>query len=511
MDRRTLPLVAILLLIGCALPVLFFLREMSVSGVFSIIQKVDASATNKSLMNSLTLVVLAGGTGTLLGWLLGTPLTLFSGWRKACSVAPLAMILLCPPFLWAVGIQGWKGFVPFSEQSWFDGFSGHLIDSVIVVLALVALTCGCHSRWLKRSTIEATRLSAGDGMLRWQLYRASFPLAIGSGLLGGLIVAGESGTGQMMGWQGFAGVIHSAFITEHNFQKAASRAFVLSLCLLPVAALAAWQIVRPTTTRLPSIDNYATPPVCTGLWLIVAAWIPLIVVLLGLLRPLWTGVSGPAFRDAWLTLRESIGATLELAVVTSVITAFSASLIGIAMVRSRTLWRAGLALGIIMLGLPQSIHGLGWLMLRNHLPILTPEAPASWETAVVLAMRWIPAASHFAALGWRTLPASSLESARLHGVSWWGMLRLSGRPVILNQVIPVAGVVALLSLGDASAIVLLQRPGSATFATRLFAIMDNAPEKQVAALCLVGFLIPLVPCICWIAGKRFFSQRKQIT
>ena len=67
----------------------------------------------------------------------------------------------------------------------------------------------------------------------------------------------------------------------------------------------------------------------------------------------------------------------------------------------------------------------------------------------------------------------------------------------MERVLPVAFLVALMCLGDASAVVMVQRPGWATYATRLFSIMDNSPEKQVAALCLVYIALPFCIAALW--------------
>jgi ABC-type Fe3+ transport system permease subunit len=339
--------------------------------------------------------------------------------------------------------------------------------------------------------------------LRWLLLRTSLSLATGAGLLGALIVAGEAGTGQMMGWQGVAGIIHSAFVTEHDFQKAALRALMLVLCLSPLVLLAAWLIARSVVGRPIAINSLSERPIARhSSWFTAASCLPMIIGLTGLVRPLTNGGLPPAFRDAWLTLTESAVATIELVMSTTLVVACVMLWLGWLMARHVMLWRVVLAVGLMLIALPQSIHGLGWLMLRAHLPISPNHGFFALEPAAVLSARWSLVASHFAALVWQEIPTSSLDAARLSGLSRRQWLLLIARPVIFNRVLPLAFLVSLLCLGDASAVALLQRPGWSTYATRLFSIMDNAPERQIAALCLVYLALPAVLAGLWFAVSR---------
>lgn len=498
MGRQTAPVVAALLVVlVCAAPVICFVGQASSGGVINSWRAGIESGGAASLSRTMKLVVVVGCIGTTFGWLVGAPLASRQGKGKVLALSMLAAMLICPPFLWAVGVQGWKGLVPFAWQGWFDGYSGHVIASSLVVGSMVALACASGMTWLTRSTMESTLVARGPLHLQRMLYRESLQLAIGVGMLGSLMVAGEAGTGQMMGWQGVAGVIHSAFVTEHDFQKAAARTLLLVVCIAPLGLISALLVTRQVVTRsMPVNSMVGRPNPGIRVPLALVALLPLAIGLTGLIRPLWTGNLYPVFRDAWITLTESAVATIELVVLTTLIVGGIALLLGSIVARRRWLWRVVLTMGLLLIALPQSVYGLGWIMMKSQLP-LQVSLPGACEPALVLAARWSLAASHFAALAWRSVPSSAIESARLNGLSWSRWSALLARPILLERVLPVAFLVALMCLGDASAVVMVQRPGWATYATRLFSIMDNSPEKQVAALCLVYIALPFCIAALW--------------
>src|SRR5437867_3332796 len=50
----------------------------------------------------------------------------FGIWRfpgRQVGLALLSLPLLVPPFVWAIGLQGLKPFLPFDSQAWLDGYS----------------------------------------------------------------------------------------------------------------------------------------------------------------------------------------------------------------------------------------------------------------------------------------------------------------------------------------------------------------------------------------------------
>ncbi|MES2598328.1 MAG: hypothetical protein V4662_23540 [Verrucomicrobiota bacterium] len=511
MGRAAIKVSLILLVLAlCLAPVAVFVVQASAQSLSGAWADAFTSSGLGSLTRTFKLMLAAGTLGTAYGWLVGTWLSLQGGLQRRLSLALLTVPVICPPFLWAVGVQGWKGFVPFGMQMWFDGFSGHVIASTIPIAALAASVCATRAEWLSPAAIESVLLARGPRWLFWLRLRACWQGAVGAGMLGALMAAGDAGTGQMMGFQGLAGVIHSAFVTEHDFSKAASRALVTLLILAPVGLLAALALTRPLMARRLAVNALPGDSAARGggFWLVMLAALPLLTGVTGLLRPLWGGTSStaPAFRDATLTLQESLRPTCLLFLAVVAILVLTLIPLGRWMAGRRWVWALLLGTGVMLLAIPQSVHGLGWLMLRGWLP-LPWETGRSLDVGLALSARWMLVGAHLMALSWRSLPASALDATRLFTGSWISRVLVLSRPVLVQAALPVAVCLALVSLGDASSVVLLQAPGWATYATRLFSIMDNAPEKQVAAMCLVYLGLPLLLVLAWQLTVFFKSPR----
>jgi ABC-type Fe3+ transport system permease subunit len=259
-----------------------------------------------------------------------------------------------------------------------------------------------------------------------------------------------------------------------------------------LAGLASWLIAGHDGGRRLAVQAAAVSDRSVGPILPVVTAIPLFIGLTGLLRPITNGPITPVFRDALITLSESGKATLELGALVVLMVTLLSLLLGKVVVTRPRLWRAVLIAGIVLIGLPPSVYGLGWILLKNRLFLDLTAMPRAMEPALLLSLRWTLLASHFAALAWLSVPTSAMDATRLMGLSrlrrWW----LLAWPVLFVRVLPIAVIIALLCIGDATAITIVQPPGWATYATRLFSTMDNAPEKQVAAMCLTYLALPLL-------------------
>lgn len=434
-----------------------------------------------SVIRTVELALSAAAIGGLFGWLTGLWLNLSKPTARSAAYVLLAIPLVCPPFLWAVGVQSWKRFLPFEHQFWLDGFSGHVIASSLVTAPIVALLCATGGNAYTQSAMESALMHGGKVKLAIVLLRSSLPLAISGSLVAGFFVAADVGTGQMMGWQTGAGVIHAALVTGQNFDQAASRSLLMLSMVVPLVTLAAW----PLSQRV----IYHSPPPRTkgqmsfhGMSVVALAAIPLFggmgamlcTVFLSGIRPLW--------RDAWLTWSESAAATFEMAGISALVTAVMATFLGVCLVNHPRLWRVCLIVGFVLLSVPQSIHGLGWILLRTKLLNLSAFVG---EPAIIVSLRWCLAAAHFVALAWSRMQTTALDATRLlcpsRSLRWWTITK----PLVTNAIVPVAMITGLIVTGDAAATVLLQPPGWAPYSVRLFGIMDNAPEAHVAMFCLI--------------------------
>jgi hypothetical protein len=135
-----------------------------------------------------------------------------------------------------------------------------------------------------------------------------------------------------------------------------------------------------------------------------------------------------------------------------------------------------------------SVHGRGEVV-RQDLHIsrqdgeLGPGMLHDFEKTRLL--RFLPVGAILCLAAWSRLPRSSAAVASLHGISAYSYLRKVVVPVLRPTLLLSVVVISLLAAADVSTTLLIQPPGAATFPARIFAVMDNASERLVAALCLL--------------------------
>ena len=464
-----------------------------------------------SILRSLKVCATVGACSLAIGWPLGTAIAMLRGWRRGLAGGLLAVPLLMPPFLWAVGVQGLKAWLPFRDQVWVDGFSGHVLASLVSGIPLVSVMTGTALAWISGSAVDAAQLMAGDVRLKLMLLRQTLPVAFGAAILAGSLACTDVGTGQMMGFQGAAGDIHAAFATSNGFHKASARAGITALVFLPLAAVGSLLVSRAAHgTRFRALRQTGVPPgtQLAGRATFVCLVLPMVMAGAGWVQILSSGYSGPAFRDAWLVWVESLGPTVSLVLQVALLLVLLATPLGWCLGRSKVATQTALGLGLVVGALPSSVHALGWLLVRSATGIPHGSgALAQFDMALALAARWLLIAVWFAASARRRLPTAALDALQLTAMSplrrWVRyVLPTAGRRLVLP-----AFVCAFASLADVTAGALLQPPGQATYAMRLFGIMDNAPEKQVAAMCVTYLLAPGALLSLFALGQISESRR----
>jgi ABC-type spermidine/putrescine transport system permease subunit II len=127
---------------------------------------------------------------------------------------------------------------------------------------------------------------------------------------------------------------------------------------------------------------------------------------------------------------------------------------------------------------------LGWIQLRNALPISSAQSGLVGDLALATFIRWLPILVYVCAATRNAVADSAIASLKLHRSS--PLFR--GFKIIVPSVLPhlllPATACAFLGMADAVTCGILQRPGQTTYSMRIFGVMDNAPEKLVAAMCL---------------------------
>ena len=453
----------------------------------------------------------------LLGWPFGTLCGLLRFPTKWLCLAILALPLVVPPFLWAIGIQGLKPFLSFGRQAWLDGFPGCVLAYTVQAMPIVALVSAAAASQISQSERESVLLFAGARRLLREALRCVVPVAAAGAVLGGVLTLSDSGCGQIMGYLGVSGDILIAFSARHDFAVASIKALVTGLLALPLVAVASVLLSR--RLNFASLGKQLRPH--QGLeirshwtrWGL--AWgMPLCCLLLmlpafvGLVRPLVSPPRATYLLEALRLLRESALPTLYYGVGAGVTAIALGLMAALAVGHAATRFRVVLAMGLSLLAVPPALHAMGMVSVVSRMPeALSRLFQNEISVGVMLGWRLAPVAVILICIAWRRLSPSVLESARLHGVRSMVFVGKVAIPSLWRPVAVAFLIIALLALADVSTTVLLQPPGAASFGTHLFAVMDNSSEKLVAALCLgLGIwpatVVLAVAAFAGLAGRR---------
>jgi ABC-type Fe3+ transport system permease subunit len=450
-------------------------------------------ALGRSFVESGTVAVLS----LLLGWPCGALAGLQSARLPRAWGALLPLPLALPPFVWAIGLSYLRPLLPYARQAWLDGFSGAVLALTTQVLPITLLLTYVAVRQLSASAVDAALLHGGRSLVLRMALRHALPTAVAAALLGGLLVFGDSGCDQIMGYHGFSSEILIAFSARNDMALAAVKATIAVLMLLPIGILVAVLLARHL-----NIADFARPAsrrvttvriVPASVWRLLALGLPCVFVLpplYGLLRPLLGGAgAGRHFGEAVAILSESGATSLRYGATAAVV----ALLLGAVLARPFANQRRGsawlLVFAVIALTIPSPLHSLGVVSLGSVAPpawdwLLRSEWTVGWTLGLRLAA--LTAVALFAS--WARVPRAAHEAALLHAVP---RLRYTFAVVVPN-IAPILWsvliVTALLALSDVGSTMLLQPPGGASFPSHLFAVMDNSSEARVASLTLVYLL-----------------------
>jgi ABC-type Fe3+ transport system permease subunit len=358
---------------------------------------------------------------------------------------------------------------------------------------LVVLGSVLAVRTIPRSTAEAARVAGGSWMLLRAAARLAFPAGLCAALFGAMLTLADPGPAQIMGYHGAASEILIALAARNDVALAGLKSVALSLCVLPVMVLVAWRSAAWLDAGFLGRELGRAIPLrpergrwLLGLLLLAPAVALAGLPLAGLIRPLLLPPVTGAWNYSLKALSDSAGTTLWYCLTAGVVAAG----LGLALVlgagRSGPRRRVVMVAGLVLLGLTPALHALGWTRLAARAPAgLDWLTRSGWSVGWVLGARLMPVAAILLLTVWARLPRSVNEAGEVLGVPAGRMAASVWLPWLRRPLLAVVIAVGLLALADVSTTQLLQPPGGSTFALRLFAVMDNASQRLVAALCLL--------------------------
>lgn len=460
------------------------------------------------LWRSLKLAGLVTLISVLIGWPTGVFAALYDFPTRRILVGVLAVPLLIPSFLWAIGLSTLRIYLGLGSDSILSGLSGSVIAFSALAIPLVVYASLISVRGLSQGQIESAYLAGGDRVLFHYAARSAFSLSLATGCLAGILTLSDPGPGQILGFPGVAAEILVSFSALYDFTLAAKQSLALGLVVLvPIIPLAAWiapriaselmaRDVRPGKLQCRPWAAFLGP---IALLAIIA--IILVLPLLGFIQPLFREI--PLAR-AFQEVTRTIGNTLFYALTAGLIATILAFILALAVGRSRVLRQLSLGALLVFLCLPPSLSALGMVQTAGDAPVsLDFLLRSRFTVAVLLALRFLPVAAFLAFRGIGLSSPTWTAAAAIHGVS---LSRYLWR-VLIPWCVPIALLssllVALLATAELNIVLLTRPPGEDSLPVAIFTVMANAPEALVSVLCLLyvagaaGVLI-----IAWSLAKR---------
>ncbi len=448
-------------------------------------------------------LAVAGGT-VVCAVVLGIPCGLVAGLYRFPArrwlLGALALPLLLPSFLWAIGLSMLRIDLGLPRDSMFSGASGVVWSFTALGTPLVVFAVLIAVRLLPANALDATRLAGGERAVLGYSARAALPAGLAGALLAGVISLADPGPGQILGFSGLAGEILISFSALYDFELAARQGLAAAGVVLVAAAPLIWLAARHLTFALLPRDARLMQP-CTvpaarrgGPALLGA------VVLVTLLGPV-TGLAGPALDDFRLdSVRTAVARagvdTIYYAVAAGIVATALAALLAVCAARVAVLRGTLLACLMLLLVLPPAIGALGTVLTASDAaPWLDPLLRSRFTVGAVTGLRLTAVATVLLVRAIGSAPVSWAWAAAVHGVPLSTYIRRVLAPFLAGPIAMSIALVALIATADVTTVLLLQPPGQDSLPVALFTIMANAPDAIVASLCLTYLLLG-----CLVAG-----------
>lgn len=443
------------------------------------------SAASVSLRIALGVALVA----LAIGWPLGVLTSLYAFPARRWVIPLIALPLLLPSFLWAIG---WSALaVRVSQLAVIAGGStGCVLVFLTVALPLVLLATYAACSTLSDSQLESARLAGGERAVVVYVCRYTAGLALTTATLAGVLTLSDPGPGMIFGVRTAASEILTSFSAQFDFEQGARQCLLLAgivlLATAPIivysAPTLAHQILAKQTRRFaphphPAIGRaVAASHVVVGTLLFVLPFI-------GLALP---ALDRSQFARAGEVLGQTVVNTLVYAAGAGLVAVMLAILAASAAGRGEGLRQGLLAICVVLFALPPALFALGTVRWAT--------ASAAWADPLLrsrltvcleLGLRLFPVAAILAMRAWGTIPASWSMAAAVHGLSLPRFLVRVVLPHVGPSLAVAIVVVGLLATADVSSVLLIHPPGEGTLPLAIFTIMANAPESLVASLCLV--------------------------
>jgi len=467
-------------------------------------QAIMSGAFAAGVRNALLIAIVAAFLALVLGLSLGVALAFYGFPGRLALMVVLALPLLLPPFLIALGWAMLAG-------GGFDGAAGPIIVFTSWILPLVAFAAYTGCAGLSGSAIEAARLAGGERRAIGLTARYAFVPALAAAGLGAALSIADPGPGQVFRVQTAASEILTSFAALSDFGLAARQSVAVAAFILLAAGPLAFLVAPRIAEALMARETRRVRRVRLRGARAAAAAMAALIILAALLSPV-AGLASPLASGGlnWLSraLSEVLrtgGDTLFYAAGAGAIAVLLGFALSLAVGRERGLRRFAIAASILLLCLPPALAALGAIRLATAAPAWAdPVLRSRFALCLVLGLRLFPVAALFGLRAQATSAPSWTHAAAVHGVALPTFFRRVTAPHLAPAAAAAFLLTGLLAIADIGTALLLHPPGAASFPLAIFTVMANAPEAFVAALALfyVGIAAMLLFALWGLIGRR---------
>ena len=460
-----------------------------------------------ALINSCIVALLVSVVAFLLGLPGGVCIALYDIPGRKVFLALLALPLLVPSFLWAIGWSALTGRFGLGTQA-ASGLGGCVLVFSGPTIALTLLASYAATRTLSASQVDSARLAGGERAVLLHTSRHAVIPALLAAALGGVLTLQDPGPGLIFGLRTAASEIRTGFNAFFDFGLVGRQCVVLTSLVLLVAVPLAWftapriaSQVLARQTRKPCLSRHSrvTTVAVAGLGLITV--ISVFLPLLGLALPLGRSTQ---FVRAWNVVVRTGGDTLLYAVGAGLISATLSLLLAILVGRNARLCTFAIAASLVFFSLPSAFTALGIVEVAASAPEWAdPFLRSSLTVCAGLGLRFLPVAAVISLRAWGSTSPSWTMVATVHGVPLGRYVFKVVVPLLSPAFAVAVIVVALLATADVVTVLLLHPPGGSSLPLAIFTIMANAPESLVASLSLLYVTLAAgVLFVVWTISRR---------
>jgi iron(III) transport system permease protein len=490
-----------LFVVVCVLPAVYMLVESFVSrdGTLTLVNytRLLSEARQRELLrNTITLGVAASAIASAIGIPLGFLLARLKLPIVALFRIGLLVPLAIPPYVLALA---WMFATDYSPITY--SLTGGAIVLGIAFFPLSMLASEAGFRRIDASLEEAGLVIANPRRVFLSItLPLVWPFISAAGLLVFALSVAEFGVPGLLRIRVFTTEVFTAFAALYDFGRATALAVPLLVVTL-IAALIARSIAgerllatsttwrRPVWSPDPALK--AVVILCVLAVIAVVTAVPIAVLsakakhVIANIIPSW-----PAIRTS--IVLSALGATCIVTV--GVVLGYA---------RGRMQSRAHIVADLFLIAafaVPSTVVGVGMIGLWNR-PAIPIELYAS-PLAILMAYmsRFLPVAVLVIAASVRQTPRALEEAAEISGARWpWAFLRIV-IPQIRPSIVAAWLAVFIFTFGELGTTLLVTPPGESTLPVRVYTLIANSHEGEIATLALLQVIATVIPICIFVLG-----------